>query len=141
MPDVTKLIESEHREVEALFAQFKQNGADEALARQICEELDRHAAVEEQVFYPVVRAEVPGGDSLVSEGVEEHSEARQIIGRIKNTKDPEHLSELVAELEQAVNHHVQEEESELLPKTRETIEAGRLSELGREFEAANAEAR
>jgi hypothetical protein len=31
---------------------------------------------------------------------------------------------------------VQEEETEMLPKAREAIEATRLSELGREFQAA-----
>jgi hypothetical protein len=43
---------------------------------------------------------------------------------------------LVAELKQAVEHHVQEEETEILPKMRQTVDAGRLDQLGEEFEAA-----
>src|SRR4051794_1748484 len=135
VPDVTKLIEADHREVEGLFAQFKQ-AASKSLAMQICEELDAHASAEERVFYPVVRDEVPEGRKLADEGEEEHGEARQLIGRIKNTEDEDHVAELVTDLEQAVSHHVQEEESEMLPKARTALDDGRLSALGNDFQAA-----
>lgn len=135
MVDVTKLIETDHREVEGLSAQFKQDGA-KATAMRICEELDAHASAEEEAFYPVVRDEVPDGAKLAGEGKEEHGEARQLIGRIKNTEDESHLAELVAELEKAITHHVSEEESEMLPKAREALDVSRLDELGVAFETA-----
>lgn len=135
MPDVVSLIETDHREVESLFAEFKSDGS-KAVAMKICDELDAHATAEEKVFYPVVRDEVPGGGQLAREGEGEHGEARQLIGRIKNTEDPDHLAELVTQLEQAVSHHVQEEESEMLPKSREALESSRLEALGAEFQAA-----
>ena len=135
MADVTKLIEQDHREVEGLFAQFKSDGS-KATAMKICEELDAHAGAEEKVFYPVVRDEVPDGKTLADEGKDEHGEARQLIGRIKNTEDESHLAELVNELEQAINHHVSEEEAEMLPKSRDALSEGRRAELGSEFEAA-----
>jgi len=135
MPDVTKLIEADHREVEGLFEQFKSDRS-KATAMKICEELDAHASAEEAVFYPVVKSDVPGGEKLADEGEEEHGEVRQLIGRIKNTEDDSHLAELVTQLEQAVSHHVEEEETEMLPKAREALAAGRLSELGAEFQAS-----
>jgi hypothetical protein len=46
------------------------------------------------------------------------------------------LSALVTELEQAVRHHVQEEETDLLPKTREALDPSRLEQMGKDFEAA-----
>jgi hemerythrin superfamily protein len=133
--DITKLIEVDHREVESLFAQFKQDRS-KATARRICDELDAHATAEEKVFYPVVRDEVPDGSKLAEEGQHEHGEARQLIGRIKNTDDGEHLAELVEELEAAVSHHVSEEESEMLPKARDALSESRLDDLGSDFEAA-----
>ena len=135
MPDVTKLIESDHREVEGLFAQFKTDGT-KATALKICEELDAHASAEEAVFYPVVKSDVPEGAKLADEGTEEHGEVRQLIGRIKNTDDESHLSEVVTQLEQAVSHHVEEEESEMLPKARATLGPDRLEKLGEQFQAA-----
>ena len=95
MPSIIKLIEQDHREVEELFSQFEQSG-DKSIAMKICAELDAHAEAEEKAFYPIVREEVDA--SLVKEAEEEHGEARQLIGRIKQTSDPEHLTELVAEL-------------------------------------------
>ena len=73
---------------------------------------------------------------MTGEAVKEHKEARQLIGRIRQTSDPEHLAELVGELKTAIQHHVQEEETEVLPKTRQALDAVRLDELGAEFEAA-----
>jgi|SRR5689334_8311732 len=135
MPDVTKLIEADHREVENLFAQFKRDRSKQT-ALKICDEFDAHGSAEERVFYPVVRDDVPGGKSLAKEGEEEHGEGRQLVGRIKNTSDEQHLVDLMNQLEQAITHHVQEEESEMLPKAREALAASRLEELGAAFEAA-----
>ena len=135
MPNVVELIEKDHREVEELFSKFESTG-DSSIALTICDELDRHTAGEENAVYPVVDAEVPGGKRIANEAIDEHKEARQMIGRIRRTEDPAHVAELVGELKQAIEHHVEEEESELLPKTREALGADRLDEMGRAFEAA-----
>jgi hemerythrin superfamily protein len=135
MPDVVELIEQDHREVESLFAEFERSG-DASVASKICDEIDKHAEAEEKAVYPVIADEVPDGGKMASEGEEEHKEARQLIGRIRRTSDNDKLSELVGELKQAIEHHVKEEESEILPKTREALGASRLDELGQAFQAA-----
>jgi hemerythrin-like domain-containing protein len=140
MPDVTQLIEQDHREVEALFQNFKGNG-DSALASKICDELDVHASAEEETFYPVVRDDMVEGTKLVDEAEGEHGEARQLIGRIRRTSDPEHVRALVTELEQVVQHHVEEEETEMLPQARRALGEARLVEVGSEFESAKARSR
>lgn len=135
MADVIALIEHDHHEVEDLFAKFKST-KDEAVATQICDELDKHADAEEKAVYPAIEAQVPDGKSMVEEAVDEHKEARQLIGRIRQTKDPDHLAQLVNDLEQAISHHVEEEESEVLPKMREAMNTDELEELGEAFESA-----
>jgi iron-sulfur cluster repair protein YtfE (RIC family) len=135
MPDVIELIEKDHREVEGLFAKFESTG-DESVAAQICAELDRHTTGEERAVYPVIASDVPGGEKMIKEGEDEHKEARQLVGRIRQTSDQDHLAELIAELKQAVQHHVQEEESEILPKMRAALTPARLEQLGEEFQAA-----
>jgi hemerythrin superfamily protein len=135
MTDVIQLIEHDHREVEDLFAKFRTT-KDASIPPQICDDLDKHADAEEQALYPAIEADVPNGESMVKEAVDEHKEARQLIGRIRQTKDEDHLAELMHELEQAVAHHVDEEESEVLPKTRAALSPERLEELGKKFESA-----
>lgn len=84
MANVVELIKQDHREVEALFTEFQQT-SDEKIAMKICEELDAHATAEEKVFYPAVR-ELQGDKQMVSHAEDEHSEAKQLIGRINQTK-------------------------------------------------------
>jgi hemerythrin-like domain-containing protein len=135
MADVIESIEHDHREVEQLFSQFEST-RDRSIAEKICDELDKHTRGEEQAVYPVFADEVPGEQSLVQEGEGEHKEARQLIGQVRQTKDEDHLVDLMGQLKQAVQHHVQEEETEMLPKARQGLEPGRLQELADDFEAA-----
>jgi hemerythrin superfamily protein len=135
MTDVVDLIEKDHRAVEQLFSDFEAS-KDPAIAARICDELTKHTYGEEQAVYPVVAERLSGGKDLSSEAVEEHAEARQLIGRIRNTTDEAHLSELMADLKAAIQHHVQEEESEMLPQARRELMPGDLEAMGREFEQA-----
>ena len=139
MPDVTKLIEQEHRQVEALFDSFSETGETGVLTK-LCDELDAHAAAEEEAFYPVVRDDVPSGKKLAKEAKSEHGEARQLIGRIRRTSDPDHVVELVNQLEQAVNHHVVDEEEDMLPSARRALGEDRLMAAGSAYESAKAKA-
>jgi hemerythrin-like domain-containing protein len=135
MPDVIEQIEHDHREVEQMFAQFKQNSA-KAKAMQICDELDKHTKAEDQAVYPVFAEALSNEQTKVKEASDEHKEARQLIGRIRNTQDDSHLAELMSDLEQAIQHHVHEEESEMLPKAQRELPPEKLAELGEQFEVA-----
>jgi hemerythrin-like domain-containing protein len=135
MPDVVERIEHDHREVEEMFAAFTANPS-KAKALEICDELDKHTKAEDKEVYPVFAEELSNEKSKIKEATDEHKEARQLIGQIRNTKDEEHLSELMVQLEQAVQHHVHEEESEMLPKARRELPTEELDELGTRFEEA-----
>jgi hypothetical protein len=140
MSDVVDLIEHDHREVEQMFAEFKASPA-KAKALEICDELDKHTRAEDEAVYPVFEEELRGAKDKVHEAEDEHKEARQLIGRIRNTEDVGHLTELMNQLEQAIQHHVKEEESEMLPQARNELPAEELGELGERFEAAKEHAR
>ena len=135
MPNVIERIEHDHREVEQMFAEFKQTRAKDK-AIEICDELDKHTKAEDKAVYPVFAEELSDEQSKVQEASSEHQEARQLIGQIRNTKDEDHLVELMTQLEQAVQHHVEEEESEMLPKARRELPSDELDELGERFEEA-----
>jgi hemerythrin superfamily protein len=134
MASVVTVLKQDHRTVEKLFSDFE-TSQDEAIARQICEELDEHTDLEERIVYPALRSEVQGGPGMADHAEKEHSEARQIIGRIRRTDDHDHLVDLVSELQQAVEEHVNEEEGEVFPKMESEMETSRLEELGAEVES------
>jgi iron-sulfur cluster repair protein YtfE (RIC family) len=133
--DVVDLIEQDHREVEQLFSDFE-SSHDSSVATRICDELTKHTFGEEQAMYPVVAEQMNDGKRLAREAEKEHKEARQLIGRVRNTTDEAHLAELMSELEQAIEHHVSEEEHEMLPKARQEISSDQLDQMGRDFEEA-----
>jgi iron-sulfur cluster repair protein YtfE (RIC family) len=135
MPDVVDLIERDHREVEQLFADFEAT-SNASVATKICDELTKHTHAEERAVYPVITEKLSDGRKLAREAEQEHKEARQLIGRVRNTTDEAHLSELMAELKQAIEHHVSEEEHEMLPKARREISSIDLTHMAEDFEAA-----
>jgi iron-sulfur cluster repair protein YtfE (RIC family) len=129
MPNVVDLLKQDHRGVKELFAKFEST-PESSIAAEICEELEVHTAAEEQFVYPALRAGVSGGDRLADEAEHEHAEAKQLIGRIKRTSDAEHLSEVVSELKQAIEHHVEEEEGTVFPKMQSELGATEMDTLG-----------
>jgi len=138
MPNVIELLKQDHREVEGLFASFD-NDPQSATAAKLCEELEVHTAAEETFVYPALREAVSGGEQLADEAEGEHAEAKQIIGRIKQTRDPGHLSEVMAELKQAIEHHVEEEEGTVFPKMASDLGDTELDAMGanvQEFKAS-----
>jgi hemerythrin-like domain-containing protein len=133
--DVIDKIEHDHREVEQLFAEFTSSPSkDKAL--KICDELEKHTRAEDAAVYPVFDEELSNEHDKIDEAEHEHQDARQLIGRVRNTTDDAHLVDLMNQLEQAIAHHVKEEESEMLPKARRELPADELTDLGAKFEAA-----
>jgi len=135
MPDdVVDKIEHDHREVEQLFSEFERSG-DRSIALKICDELELHTAAEEAEVYPVLAEEAREEDA-VDEAEEEHEEARELIEQIRAASDDDELKTLVGRLKDAVEHHVEEEEADILPRAREELPAEELEDLGARFEAA-----
>ena len=129
MPNVVDLLKQDHRSVEDLFTKFEST-QESSIADEICQELEVHTAAEEQFVYPALREGVNGGNTLADEAEHEHAEAKQLIGRIKRTNDAEHLGEVVAELKQAIEHHVQEEEGTVFPKMESDLGGTDLDAIG-----------
>jgi hemerythrin superfamily protein len=136
--DVVDKIEHDHREVEALFAEFDRT-PNRGLALKICDELEVHATAEEDAVYPVLEADLSSEADKVEEAEHEHQEARDLIEQIRSVEEFAELVELMAQLETAISHHVDEEESEMLPKARLELPSEELDELGEKFEDAKAE--
>ena len=86
--DAITLLKNDHKTVEQLFKRFEKAG-DRALAEKrkiverIVEELSMHAAIEEQVFYPVVRRTVDDTHDEVLESLEEHHIVKWMLSELE----------------------------------------------------------
>lgn len=142
MGDAIAVLKQDHREVEQLFKRFEKAGSAAhkekgRLVASMIEALSRHAAIEEMVFYPAVRREVPRQESTVLEALEEHHVAKWLLSELEGL-DPsaERFDAKATVLIESVRHHVKEEEGELFPKVRAKIARRELLELGDELRAA-----
>ncbi|MBI3229873.1 MAG: hemerythrin domain-containing protein [Burkholderiales bacterium] len=123
--DAVAMLISEHHSTKALFQQFEKLCdpsfvIKKKLAEQICNELMTHMEMEEQVFYPAVRAAVKEDDEI-DEALVEHSSAKELIQQIMAMEVGEDLYDAKLKvLQEQIEHHTGEEENEIFPKVRET---------------------
>jgi hemerythrin superfamily protein len=124
MPSATQMIRQDHKKVEGLFNKFEQTKGAEAkrrLAENAMAELEVHAALEEQIFYPAVEKDVEDASSMISEAREEHQTVKQMIAELKGMEEADaEFESQFSELVENVQHHVEEEENEMLPKVEES---------------------
>ncbi|MDP8970322.1 MAG: hemerythrin domain-containing protein [Actinomycetota bacterium] len=136
------LIIQDHREVEQLFQQYEatMDAADRVeIVHQVVHELAVHGEVEELLVYPRVRDALPDGDALADEAVDEHLAMKQTLNDLDSmSADDVELDDRMRELMAEVRHHVQEEESGLLPGLRQALSDDDLRDLGSKLDSAKA---
>jgi len=144
--DAITLLKDDHRRVEELFTAFEQAGARAhktkgALVADMVRELSVHAAIEEQHFYPLVRAELPDLEGAMLEGIEEHHVVKWLLSELEHLDTgAENYDAKVSVLIESVRHHVKEEEHEVFPAVRRALGKAELGRLGERMEEAKASA-
>jgi hemerythrin superfamily protein len=146
VPNATALLTQDHRDVEQLFVTFEGLGPRahkrrDATVRKIIESLSQHAAIEETVFYPAVRASVAGTNDDILEALEEHHVVKWTLSELSSmSSEDERFVAKCTVLMESVRHHVKEEERDLFPKVRKAMSRAELDELGALLVAAKATA-
>ena len=133
------LLESQHREVEKLFAAFEK--ASKAKRRdiflQIADKMAVHATIEEKHFYPAANSEET--EDILAESVEEHLSVKRLIADLLEEEDDEVLEAKVTVIREQIEHHVEEEENELFPRVEDQLDAAALDALEQEMLATQEE--
>lgn len=139
MTDVVDLILQDHREFERMLDELRTSPAQRPTVLPVFTTLlTAHSRAEESEVYPAAAA--AGAADDVEHSQEEHVEADELLAELAAT-DPEASSfeETLAKVDEALRHHIQEEEETVLPKLRELIESDALETLRDSFAAARAE--
>lgn len=132
-PSITDMIRFDHSHVLVTFHQYTTTSrlsVKKALAETICDALEIHATLEEEIFYPVLRRLDPA-EPIIQKSEPEHDEMRRLIGELRATDpgDTRHDA-LLHDLMRDVMHHVADEETVLLPNAEKMLSKDRLEELG-----------
>jgi len=125
--DACDLLDADHKAVKKMFKEFEELTESRArsagqkkldLAKQICMELTVHAQIEEEIFYPALRAVLKETD-LLAEAEVEHQSAKDLIAQIQQMPEPDEMFEAkVKVLGEYIDHHVKEERGEIFTKAR-----------------------
>ena len=130
-PSATNTIRLDHTHVMSTFHQYRPDSptrVKKGLANTLCTALEVHAQLEEEIFYPAVRAVTQ--NDVIAKSLEEHQEMRRLIGQLRQMEpDTTGYDETVADLMRDVMHHVADEETLVLPEA-ERLLADQLGELG-----------
>jgi hemerythrin-like domain-containing protein len=124
--DAVKLLKEDHKKVKDLFRQFeKARSADrkKKIADEAMHELTVHAEIEEEIFYPAAKAKADkDGKELVAEAVEEHHVVKMLIAELQAlTEVNEQYEAKFTVLIENVEHHIEEEEKEMLPDAKRAL--------------------
>jgi hemerythrin superfamily protein len=126
------LLKKDHDKVKELFSEYDTLSGDGArkneVAQTVLRELEMHSRVEEDIFYPAMRARSgKEGKQIVKHSYSEHQEIDDLVAELKtiDPSDPD-FNDKFQELMEDVEEHIEEEETEMFPKAQV---------LGKELEA------
>jgi hemerythrin superfamily protein len=140
--DAITLLKADHADVEKLFKTYEKLGdkaykSKEKTVASIIKALSVHAAIEEQVFYPAARQQVPDTKDEVLEAIEEHHIVKWVLSELEHlSPEAESYDAKVKVLIENVRHHVEEEEQEFFPEIRKALGRKQLGEIGDALEAS-----
>jgi hemerythrin superfamily protein len=122
-PEATALLRTDHKRVSALFDQYegaRSTAKKKTIVATICLELSVHAQIEEEIFYPAVKAALKDKE-MVPEATVEHATLKELIAQVKDKEpDGEMFDAKIKVMSEYVKHHVKEEQNEMFPKAKKT---------------------
>ncbi|MBC7931164.1 MAG: hemerythrin domain-containing protein [Rubrivivax sp.] len=134
-----QLLKEDHKKVSGIFEQLeptteRAEKTREELFGKLKQELDIHAKIEESIFYPAIKQAAETRD-IVMEGFEEHHVIKVLLKELDESPvGTEQWTAKLKVLKENVEHHVEEEEGEMFPKSKEVLEAEQLDQLGARME-------
>src|SRR6478735_7518859 len=98
-------------------------------------ELTIHEIIEEEIFYPELKAH-PKAKDIVLEGYEEHHVVDTLMRELEELDvDDERWGAKALVMKENIEHHIEEEEGEMFRKARQVFDRDELNDLGERMAA------
>jgi hemerythrin superfamily protein len=136
--DALEILKQDHAKVKKLFdkTETADDREQKRIFSQIKTELEIHAQIEENIFYPAMQRH-DGLKELVADSLKEHNAMKALLQEMGTLSDREDFEDKLEELIDNVEHHAEdEEEGKMFPKVRELVSASELQKLGAQLQAA-----
>jgi len=135
------LLKSEHEKAKRAFAEIQAATANERapLWAKLEPELKVHEEMEEAALYGPVAQELGSTDQTLKEWHEHHheevTEAEALIQEIDDLDSTsDDWVEKVEELQEALEHHIEEEEGDIWPRIQQAWDQSKLEYAGQQME-------
>ena len=143
--DIFELLTTDHDKVKKILEQLqgtsiRATSRREKLLQSLSSALLPHMYAEEQYFYQILLDET-SEQELAYEAIEEHRAAKTVLSDLQDAApdDPRWLARLKV-LKELVEHHVEEEESDIFEVARKIIDEERSDSVARRFKEMKKEA-
>jgi hemerythrin superfamily protein len=135
--DILNEIKKDHRKIETLFSIIESTDDTQELYQcfnQLYEEISIHTEAEEKIFYPAIRDSSSDCEYLVDTSYTEHDKAKQLLEEIESfSPTSAEFKAKVRELKQAIQHHIQEEETKVFLQASKFISQEEQIQLANQF--------
>lgn len=143
MPSAIALLKQDHEKVKGLLTELESTTERatkkrEQLVADIEMEIKVHSKIEEEIFYPAYKnaAKKKNDRELYYEATEEHHVVDMVLPELKATSPKsEQFGAKAKVLKELIEHHIEEEETEMFKKARRLMKSDQLQELGKVMEA------
>ena len=135
----TDVLKNAHELFRRLVAEHRGSSPDKKreIFRTLKRELEIHARIEEELFYPaVVRLRSGEARAIVRDGLEEHQILEGLLAEIDqmDAKD-EHYDERIAALRESLERHLRDEEDRIFTQAMSHLSEARLEKIGSDMQA------
>jgi hemerythrin-like domain-containing protein len=137
--DAITLLKTDHDKVKQLLGDLESTTERGVKTRTelfatIKGELTVHEMIEEEIFYPELKAH-PKAREIVLEGYEEHHVVDEIMAELESTPvEDETWGAKAKVMKENIEHHIEEEEGEMFKAARSVFDRAELDDLGRRME-------
>ena len=134
------LLEEDHRKMKKLLSELEsttERGVKtrEELFATVREELTVHETIEEEIFYPALKAH-PKTKDIALEGYEEHHVVDMVMAEIEGLPfDDEKWGAKFKVMKENIEHHIEEEEDQMFKQARQVFDEEELKALGEQMTA------
>jgi hypothetical protein len=144
--DAIALLKADHDKVKKLLTELETTTERGVKTRAelfatIKGELTVHEIIEEEIFYPELKAH-PKAKDIVLEGYEEHHVVDLLMGELESLPvDDETWGAKALVMKENIEHHIEEEEGEMFRTARQVFDKAELDALGGRMETRKLEAK
>lgn len=131
MAKLFDMLIEDHKEVKGLLKQAIES-KDPSQFPKVKKMLEIHMECEEKFFYPILRNKDKEG---MLEAYEEHNVGKRLINEIDSTrKNNETCIPKIKVLKDVLDHHIEEEESEIFDEAREILSKQQERKIAQQIE-------